>query len=108
MNTRLGKVLSLQVGEDGLQPFHARGPDNPDGFSLSLQPHFISQLCKHGISLHDHCDTCQNGTTFKKTPKLGRLPQNIASKLTEKILPEKEERNRRPRELLCSRLRVLH
>ena len=92
MNARLGKVLSLQVGEDGLQPFHARGPDNPDGFSLSLQPHFISQLCKHGISLHDHCDTCQNGTTYKKTPKLGRLPQNIASKLTEKIDPEKEAR----------------
>ena len=85
VNMRLGKVLSLQTGEDGLQPFHARGPDNPNGLSLSLQSHFISQLCKHGISLFDHCDTCQSGTKFIKTPKLGRLPQNIVSKLTEKL-----------------------
>ena len=85
INTRLGKVLSLQVGEDGLQPFHARGPDNPGGTSLSLQPHFLSQLCKHGITLHDECDMCQRGTEYRNTPKLGRLPKNIASKLTEKL-----------------------
>ena len=41
VNLRLGKVLSFQVGEDGLQPFHARGPDNPHGLSLSLQPQFL-------------------------------------------------------------------
>lgn len=92
MNTRLGKVLSLQVGEDGLQPFHARGPDNSDGLSLSLQPHFLATVCKHGITLFDECDTCQDGTSYKNTPKLGRMPRNIVSKLTEKILPEFEAR----------------
>ena len=85
VNTRLDKVLSLQVGEDGLQPFHARGPDNPNGLSLSLQPHFISQLCKHGISLSDDCDTCQRGTEYSMRGKVGRLPKNILSKLTEKL-----------------------
>ena len=85
INTRLGKVLSLQVGEDGLQPFHARGPDNPSGTSLSLQPHFLSQLCKHGITLHDECDTCQRGTEYRMTPTMKKLPQNILSKLTEKL-----------------------
>jgi DNA-directed RNA polymerase beta' subunit len=92
VNTRLGKVLSLQVGEDGLQPFHARGPDNPSGLSLSLQSHFISQRCKHDIPLFDHCDTCQRGTSYTLRGKAGRLPQNILSKLTEKIHPEKEAR----------------
>ena len=85
VNLRLGKVLSTEVGEDGLQPFHARGPDNPSGLSLSLQPHFISQLCKHGISLHDHCDTCQIGTEFSLRGKAGKLPRNILSKLTKKL-----------------------
>ena len=85
VNLRLGKVLSTEVGEDGLQPFHARGPDNPSGLSLSLQPHFLSQLCKHGISLHDHCDTCQIGTDYSLRGKAGRLPRNILSKLTEKL-----------------------
>tara|TARA_B100000085_G_C18549671_1_gene515344 strand:+ start:64 stop:1545 length:1482 start_codon:yes stop_codon:yes gene_type:complete len=85
VNLRLGKVLSTEVGEDGLQPFHARGPDNPNGLSLSLQPHFLSQLCKHGISLHDHCDTCQIGTEYSLRGKAGRLPRNILSKLTKKL-----------------------
>ncbi|MDB2565301.1 hypothetical protein N9X64_00125 [bacterium] len=85
MNTRLGKVLSFEVGEDGLQPFHARGPDNSDGVSLSLQSHFISQLCKHGITLFDHCDTCQSSTAYTLRGKASRLPKNILSKLTEKI-----------------------
>ena len=85
VNLRLGKVLSFQVGEDGLQPFHARGPDNPHGLSLSLQPHFLSQLCKHGNTLGDHCDTCQNGTTYRMTPTMKKLPQNILSKLTKKL-----------------------
>lgn len=92
INMRLGKVLSLQVGEDGLQPFHARGPDNPGGISLSLQPHFLSHRCKHGITLHDECDICQSIIKPKRTPKLGRMPENIASKLTEKIHPEYEAR----------------
>ena len=92
VNMRLGKVLSLQTGEDGLQPFHARGPDNPNGLSLSLQSHFISQLCKHGNTLHDNCDTCQRGTTYTLRGKAGRLPKNILSKLTEKIDFEKEAR----------------
>ena len=68
MNTRLGKVLSLQVGEDGLQPFHARGPDNPSGTSLSLQPHFLATVCKHGITLHDECDMCQERKEPKRPP----------------------------------------
>jgi DNA-directed RNA polymerase subunit A' len=88
VNLRLGKVLSLGIGEDGLQPFHARGPDNPDGFSLSLQSHFISHLCNHGITLEDECDTCQSGTKHIKTPKLKALPGNISSKLIEKIDPD--------------------
>ncbi len=92
VNTRLGKVLSLQVGEDGLQPFHARGPDNPSGLSLSLQPHFISQLCKHGNTLEDHCDMCQRGTTYRKTQSMKNLPENILSNLTKKLDPEKEAR----------------
>ena len=85
VNLRLGKVLSTEVGEDGLQPFHARGPDNPNGLSLELQPHFISQLCKHGISLYDNCDTCQIGTEHSLRGKAGRLPLNILSKLTKKL-----------------------
>jgi DNA-directed RNA polymerase beta' subunit len=86
VNLRLGKVLSLEIGNDGLQPFHARGPDNPGGFSLSLQSHFISHRCNHGITLHDECDTCQMGTPIGKSQKLGRLPKNISSKLTEKLV----------------------
>ena len=85
VNMRLGKVLSFQVGEDGLQPFHARGPDNPHGLSLSLQPHFLSQLCKHGNTLGDHCDTCQRGTTYRNSSTMKKLPQNILSKLKKKL-----------------------
>lgn len=85
VNMRLGKVLSLQIGEDGLQPFHARGPDNPDGISLSLQPHFLAEHCNHGITLLDECDTCQRGTSYRKTPSLKNLPINISSKLIEKL-----------------------
>ena len=105
MNTRLGKVLSLQVGEDGLQPFHARGPDNPGGTSLSLQPHFLSQLCKHGITLHDECDTCQNGTTYRTTPTMKSLPQNIRVKIDKKILAVREIEDAAN---YFARLRVLH
>ena len=85
VNMRLGKVLALQTGEDGLQPFHARGPDNPRGKSLSLQPHFIAQLCKHGNTLEDHCDMCQKATQYSLRGKASRLPQNILSKLTKKL-----------------------
>ena len=87
LNLRLGKVLSLGLGNDGLQPFHARGPDNEDGLSLSLQSHFISHKCNHGITLHDECDICQRGTLHRKTSKLNEMPGNISSKLIEKIDP---------------------
>ena len=86
LNTRLGKVLSLQVGEDGLQPFHARGPDNPGGTSLSFSHTFWQRSGR--ITLHDECDMCQE----RKMPKsqLGRLLRNIVSKLTEKFIRKKE------------------
>ena len=54
-NVRTGKVLSTMIGDDGLRPFHPRGPDNMDGLRISLQPFFFGHTCVHGVTLHDEC-----------------------------------------------------
>ena len=63
-------------------------PTTKNGYSLSLQPHFLAQLCKHGITLFDHCDTCQVGTEPSKNGQASSA--KYSSKLTEKTL-EKEK-----------------
>jgi DNA-directed RNA polymerase subunit A' len=85
VNLRLGKILSFQTGEDGLQPFHARGPDNKNGYSLSLQPLFLGHVCKHNKTLFDKCDTCQVRTPYRKTSKLSQIPANMRNSILSKL-----------------------
>ena len=72
MNTRLGKVLSLQVGEDGLQPFHARGPDNP----VELHFHFSHTFWQRSVSTELPSMT---NVTCVKNAKCPKRPQARSS-----------------------------
>jgi len=85
VDVRSKKVLAPYVGDDGLRPFHTRGPDNPNGLQLSLQPFWIEQTCVHGIPLYDVCDTCQGGTTVVRRGKFLQLPKYIAKQVQEKL-----------------------
>ena len=67
VNLRTGRVISPQVGDDGLAPYHIRGDDekvNSDGYWITLQPYFYDFECKHGLDLIDFCDDCQKGSNI--------------------------------------------
>ena len=67
VNLRTGRVISPQVGDDGLAPYHIRGADasvNEDGYTITLQPLFFEFECKHGLSLMDSCEKCSKSSNF--------------------------------------------
>ena len=78
-NVRTGKVLSTMIGDDGLRPFHPRGPDNMDGLRISLQPFFFGHTCVHGVTLHDECRQCEmeSGTKVTMRGRILELPPYI-------------------------------
>ena len=61
IDIRSDTIVSFDVGGDGMRPFHARGPDNKDGHTLSLQPMLLSHSCVHDVLLHDKCGDCDRG-----------------------------------------------
>jgi len=78
-NARTGRVLSPMIGDDGLRPFHPRGPDNMNGLRISLQPFFFDHYCVHEKTLHDDCRECGMGEGTKVTMrgKILELPPYI-------------------------------
>jgi DNA-directed RNA polymerase beta' subunit len=78
-NVRTGKVLSTMIGDDGLRPFHPRGPDNMDGLRISLQPFFFGHTCVHDVTLHDECRQCEmeSGTKVTMRGRILELPPYI-------------------------------
>ena len=65
VNLRTGRIISPQVGDDGLAPYHIRGDDgkiNAMGYWITLQPYFYDFECKHGLDLIDFCHDCQKGS----------------------------------------------
>ncbi len=82
MDIRSDTVVSYSVGADNLRPFHARGPDNKDGISFSLDPFLLDIKCEHGVVLKDKCGKC---TGRGSTVSLDFLPDNVRSSVEEHI-----------------------
>ena len=86
IDLRSDTIVSFAVGGDGMRPFHARGPDNKDGYTLELQPLLLSHSCVHDVLLYDECSACSNGPS--STLSFDFLP----SKLEQHVLNEIEGR----------------
>ena len=102
VDLRSKKVVSHALGSDNLRPFHPRGPDNPGGISLELQPLFMAHECVHAVSLYDTCQSCKSGTTIRKVGNFMKLPQSLQANIEEKFR-EREVAN--PLEVISSALR---
>lgn len=102
VDLRSKKVVSHAIGGDNLRPFHPRGPGNPDGVSLELQPLFLEYECAHAVSLHDTCQLCKGGSPPRRAGNFMKLPATVQSQI-EKKFREREVTNRL--EVIASALR---